>query len=297
MTDLTCGRKERAVTGKQGNEFAAIAGLLACPHCRAGLSIEPACFRCIGCGSSFDVLDGVPRLAVRGTSESWGEPQLAEQSAAYQGEYQAIERAAAYNLYYERRLLRRISTRREYRLIDRHLRRVGHSRVILELPCGGGRMTPALSAATDFLIEADIAIGQIDYGRKTSRVATPRVWMTASAFHIPLRDNSVDGTVCIRLAHHLPTEAEQERLFRELLRVSRRFVIVTYFDRHSLKNRTHRLRHPFSRRPPKLTMTNARVAELARECGAHLEAAPRLSRITSGQRYALIVKEGALALA
>jgi SAM-dependent methyltransferase/uncharacterized protein YbaR (Trm112 family) len=275
--------------------FAAIADLLACPRCRAGLLIEPGVFSCNGCGSRFEVLDGVPRLAIQGTSETWGEPQQAEQSAAYQGEYQAIEHAAAYNLYYERRLLRRISTRREYRLIGRHLRRVGHSRVILELPCGGGRMTPAFSDATDFVIEADIAIGQIAYGRKNSRVAKPRAWMTASAFHIPLRDNSVDGTVCIRLAHHLPTDAEQERLFRELLRVSRRFVIVTYFDHHSLKNLTHGLRHPFGRRPPKLTMTNARVAGLARECGARLVAAPPLSLITSGQRYALIVKENASA--
>ena len=278
------------MTGKSGDEFSAISDLLACPHCRASLSIEPGSFQCSGCGSRFEVLDGIPRLAVQGTSETWGEPQQGEQSAAYQREYQAIEQAAAYNLYYERRLLRRISTRREYRLIGRHLRRVGHSRVILELPCGGGRMTPAFAAATDFVIEADIAIGQIAYGRKTSRISTPRVWMTASAFHIPLRDNSVDGTVCVRLAHHLPTDAEQERLFRELLRVSRRFVIVTYFDRHSLKNLTHRFRHPFSRRPPKLTMTNARVAELARACGAGLVAAPPLSRITSGQRYALIVK-------
>lgn len=281
-----------SATGQGDSGFAAVADLLACPRCRAGLAIKPKSICCNGCGSRFDVLDDVPRLAVQGTSETWGEPQQVEQSAAYQGEYQAIERAAAYNLYYERRLLRRISTRREYRLIGRHLRQVGHSRVILELPCGGGRMTPAISAATDFLIEADIAIGQIAYGRNTSRVATPRVWMTASAFHIPLRDNSVDGTVCIRLAHHLPTDAEQERLFRELLRVSRRFVIVTYFDRHSLKNLTHGLRHPFSRRPSKLTMTNARVAEFARECGARLVAAPPLSLITSGQRYALIVKEG-----
>jgi ubiquinone/menaquinone biosynthesis C-methylase UbiE len=239
--------------------------------------------------------DGVPMLAVQGTSETWGAPQQTEQSTAYQSEYQNVEKAAAYNLHYQQRVLKRMTTRREYQLIGRHMREVGHSRVILELPCGGGRLTPAFAGSADFLIEADIAIGQIRYGRTTSTVSTPRAWMTASAFHIPLSDDSVDGTVCVRLAHHLPTPAERDRLFHELMRVSRRFVIVTYFDHHSLKNLTRRMRHLFRKKPPKLTMTNARVSELARECGGRLVAAPALNLISSGHRYALIVKDGARA--
>lgn len=274
------------------NGLTAIGDLLACPICRAALSIESASLRCTGCAAQFGMEDGVPLLAVQGTSETWGAPQQVEQSTSYQGEYQNVEKAAAYNLHYQQRILKRLTTGREYALIRRHLRHVGHSRAILELPCGGGRMTPAFAHATDFVIEADIAIGQIQYGRATSTLATPRAWLTASAFHIPLRDDSVDGTICIRLAHHLPTHAERDRLFHELMRVSRRFVIVTYFDHHSLKNLTHRMRHPFRRKPPKLTMTNARVAQLARELGGRLVAAPALFTISSGHRYALIVKDG-----
>jgi hypothetical protein len=77
------------------------------------------------------------------------------------------------------------------------------------------------------------------------------------------------------------------------MRVSRRFVIVTFFDRFSLKNLTRRLRHPFNRKPPKLTMTTEQVAELARAGGSRLVAAPPLNRIASGHRFALIVKDGA----
>jgi len=281
--------------GQAATGLTALAGLLACPICRAGLAIESNSLRCAGCGARFGIEDGVAMLAVQGTSETWGTPQKTEQSTAYQGEYQEVERAAAYNLHYQQRLLKRMTTRREYQLIGRHIREVGHSRAILELPCGGSRITPAFADSADLVIEADIAIGQIHYGRATSTVATPRVWMTASAFHIPLRDDSVDGTVCVRLAHHLPTHAERNRLFHELMRVSRRFVIVTYFDHHSLKNLTRRMRHPFRKKPPKLTMTNARVAELARECGGRLVAAPALNLISSGHRYALIVKGGSRA--
>ena len=248
---------------------------------------------CAGCGTRFDIDDGVALLAMRGTSGTWGAPQESAQSDDYQAEYQTIERAAAYNHGYQRHAHKRFGTRHEWRLIRRHLDKVGHSRVILELPCGGGRITPAFASAADFVIEADIAIGQLRYGRATSKVTTPRAWMTASAFHIPLRDNSVDGSICIRLAHHLPTAAERERLFHELLRVSKRFVIVTFFDHFSLKNLTRRMRHPFNRKPPKLTMTMDQVAELARAGGARLVAAPPLNRIASGHRFALIVKGGA----
>jgi hypothetical protein len=77
------------------------------------------------------------------------------------------------------------------------------------------------------------------------------------------------------------------------MRVSRRFVIVTFFDHYSLKNLTRRMRHPFNRKPPKMTMTTERVAELAQKGGGRLVAAPPLSRIASGHRFALIVKDGA----
>ena len=284
-----------AGTPAVGDGLQALAGLLVCPACGAMLSQEPAALTCAGCGRRFHIHDGVPLLAVSGATETWGAPPEPQTSEAYQAEYRTIERAAAYNQGYQRKVHKRIGTRQEWRLIRRHLARVGRSRVILELPCGGGRITPAFADTADFIIEADIAIGQILFGRATSQISTPRAWMTASAFHIPLRDDAVDGTICIRLAHHLPTPAERERLFLELMRVSRRFVIVTFFDHYSLKNLTRRLRHPFNRKPPKLTMTLDQVAELARSGGGRLVAAPALNRIASGHRFALIVKDGAAA--
>ncbi len=273
----------------------AIAEILVCPACAASLAIGSGSIDCRGCGASYPLRDGIALLAIRGTSETWGEPQAHEQSASYQGEYQRVDRAAAYNLSYRQHLLKRQSTQREFKLIQQHVARIGRSRVILDLPCGGGRLTPAFADTADLVIEADIAHGQLLFNRAESTGKTPRVWMTASAFHIPLRDDSVDGIFCIRLSHHLPTAAERERLLTELLRVSRRFVVMTFFDHHSLKNLLRRLRRPFDRQPPKMTMTTARVAELAKERGARLIAAPPLSRIGSGHRYALIVKDPGIA--
>lgn len=273
----------------------AIAELLACPACQAPLEAAAESLRCAGCGAAYPVHDGVPMLAVRGTSETWGQPQQTAQSTDYQAEYQQVENAAVYNLAYREKALKRSSTRREFDLLRSHIARVGRSRVILDLPCGGGRLTPAFADSADLVIEADIALGQVLYGRRESQVATPRAWMTASAFHIPLRDRAVDGTISVRLSHHLPTAAERERHLAELLRVSRRFVIMTFFDHYSLKNGLRRLRRPFDRQPPKMTMTTSQVAAIAERHGARLLAAPPLSRIGSGHRYALIVRDAAAA--
>jgi SAM-dependent methyltransferase len=282
-----------SATGGAGEHdgIAVIERLLACPECRDPLSVGPDWIRCEGCDARYPIQHGVALLAVRGGSETWGTPQAAAQGTAYQDEFQDLAPAAAYNLQFRRRPLKLWVTPRESFLIRRFIRRVGRSRAILEIPCGGGRLTPAFADATDLVIEADIALGQVRYGMQESKVGVPRAWMTASAFHVPLRDGSVDGAVCVRLSHHLPTPAERERLFAELLRVSRRFVIVTFFDRHSLKHLTWRLRHPFSRKPRKPALTASEVAALARAHGGRLAATAPLARFGSGHRYALILKE------
>lgn len=273
-----------------GSLIAAIEPLLACPACRAPLAVVIDWIRCEACDARYPIEEGVALLAVRGGSETWGVPQAGEQGTAYQAEFEDLASAAAYNEQFRRKPLKLGVTARERRLIRRLLARVGRSRVVLELPCGGGRLTPGFADFTDLVIVADVAIGQIRYGIAHARPSVRRVWMTASAFHVPLRDASVDGVVCVRLSHHLPTAAERERLFAEVLRVARRFAIVTYFDRHSLKHLTWRLRHPFSRKARKPAMTKSEVAALAQACGARLVSVAPLSRFGSGHRYALLVR-------
>ena len=80
------------------------------------------------------------------------------------------------------------------------------------------------------------------------------------------------------------------RLLAELLRVADRFVVMTFFDFHSVKNLLRRVR-PFDRKPPKLTMTAGEVAGLAAARGFGLRRAPHLSFLASGHRYALLVRK------
>ena len=275
------------------SDLASMADILICPYCSAGVKIQPDQLLCSACGAKYPVRDGVPLLARMGTADTWegNRRQEAANSQAYQEKYHALGDAAQYNADYRERFLKRMSTRREYQLLQRLLRSQGRSRRILELPCGGGRLSPQIAPHADLLVEADIAEGQVLYGKKNVASDTPRIWMTASAFHIPFQDGSFDGTVCIRLCHHLPTAGERERLIKELFRVSKRFVILTFFDHYSLKNWLRRIRRPFNRKPPKATMTVGEVRKLARDNGAELVACPSLAALSSGHRYALMVKK------
>lgn len=270
--------------------FERVASLLRCPRCREMLEPGEDAIRCSGCDAVYPVRAGIPLLAVHGTAETWAGRKTEQTSEDYQREYEELEAARQYNEAYRRRTTKRWSTNREYRLLERLLGSQPASRILLDIPSGGGRLSDQLARYTDLLIEADIGLGQLRYAREQYDGPDDRVWMTASAFHIPLADETVDGIVCCRLCHHLPTAEERERLLAELLRVARRFVIMTFFDHHSVKNYIRRVRRPFDGQPPKMTMTVRRVRALAREHGAKLVEQPPLSRLFSGHRYALMVK-------
>jgi SAM-dependent methyltransferase len=271
--------------------LAALEPFLVCPACRTPIERRGDELVGTGCRHRYPVRDGVARLAVFGSSETWDSAGLAS-SRTYQENYQQVDDAAGYNRGYQEKTLKRLSTRRELDILRTLLATQGRTRRLLNLPSGGGRVSGPLAEATDLLIEADIALGQVLYGAAHREWTTPDVRMTASAFHIPLADRSVDGVVCIRLCHHLPTPAERQRLLTELLRVADRFVVMTFFDYNSVKNVLRRIR-PFDRKPPKNTMRTEGVAAIAAARGFVLQRCPYLSFFGSGHRYALLVRERA----
>ena len=268
------------------NSLQPIENILECPACRGKLHINREQITCAACNQIYPIHDGIPQFAIIEDDAAVAEQVGALAENSYQQRYEDFENARNYNLKYDRKFLKRLSTRREHQILQRLLRRQPHSATMLEIPCGGGRISPQLESATDVLIQADAGLGQILYGMTRDALRIPQVWMTANAFHIPLRDSSVDAVVCIRLSHHLPANSQREALLAELLRVARGYVIMTFFDYHSVKNTLRRLKA----KRPKLTMKLSRVSSIAAAHGATLVACPRLAMFGSGHRYALMVK-------
>jgi hypothetical protein len=312
-----------------------IVDILVCPACKGRLEPAPEALACAGCRRIYPVVEGVPLLTLFSPGAGTGGAAAGRSTRDYEERYQDIDRARRYNEKYARQPLKRLSTWRERAILGRLLARGGPCETLLEVPCGGGRLSAVLAPAAGLLIQADIGLGQVLLARSSagggktgspppaeargdrkgaafpqtgghgeapgnagSGPETPlvdgrtgagrpsRIWISASALRLPFADRGVDAAVCIRLAHHLRDQAEREALLVELLRVARRYVIVTFFDHHAVKNRLRLARGKRS----KLTMTAAQVARLAEAAGAAMIACPRLSWWGSGHRYALLAR-------
>ena len=180
--------------------------------------------------------------------------------------YNSTRGAEAYKADYRNKLHRKWSDRRERALLARYFARIGKAATVLDLPCGHGRLADFLRQHCDRLVEADwsftmVSLNQRDHGRDR------RHYVRASALEIPLPDAAVDVAVSFRLSHHLETQELRERHLRELFRVARQHVIVTWFSATSLKNLLRQVRVRLGRKQPKNVLRNDRVRALAAECG------------------------------
>ncbi|MBD0705186.1 class I SAM-dependent methyltransferase [Pseudomonas sp. Fig-3] len=144
-------------------------------------------------------------------------------------------------------LSRRLSHRRDEQLARMALALAGDPGLVLDLPCGAGRLWPVLAEKPNrVIIGADNSTAML----KTALNAQPadvvkRVQpLHASAFDIALPDNAVDSIFCMRLLHHIGEPAHRLAILREFERVTRDSVIVSLWVDGNFKAwRRKRLEH------------------------------------------------------
>lgn len=207
--------------------------------------------------------------------------------------YNSAEGARSYRDDYRVKLHRKLSDRRERGLFAELFRRTGRLESLLDCPCGRGRLRELFLGYSDQVWQVDWSMPmllesrlELDGDGDAARRRTP--YVRASALELPFRDRAFDCVVSVRLSHHIDDATERERHVRELMRVAARYVIVSYYSHHSLKNLWRRMRRRFDNKRAKNTLTTGRVADLARDSGFVLEAAPALSLVASGHRFALL---------
>lgn len=101
--------------------------------------------------------------------------------------------------------------------------------LILDIPCGTGRITSMIAEAGYTAIAADISLEMINVARNL--FANSPVGFLDSiqsdATHLPLPDGEFACVTAIRFMGHIPPATRVE-ILRELGRVSQRYVIVDY---------------------------------------------------------------------
>lgn len=165
--------------------------------------------------------------------------------------------AAAYRTKFQKTWIRRLSTRRETKLVLRALDdalawhaahggpRASEAR-LLDLPCGAGRFAPLAAARVGAYVAGDHSPAMLDLTRAALAEAglAERLvgTVTCDARHIDLPDAHVDTALCIRLLHHFPDRDDRVQILKELHRVTRGPLVTTFLDATSAKQRRHKAR-------------------------------------------------------
>ena len=113
-------------------------------------------------------------------------------------------------------------------------------------------------------------------------------YVRANALALPFSGGAFEFVLSVRLSHHIRDYEQRLQHLREVLRVSRKWVMFTYFDAGSVKNRLHEFRRRSRGKRAKWTLTLAEVEMIGRAQGFEIIKWAWISRYFSGHRYVLL---------
>lgn len=206
--------------------------------------------------------------------------------------YNSAAGANSYTRKFEKRWTERINNVREQRLVRSLLREMPRSETALDMPSGYGRLFPLVKSVSTNVVEGDWSFYMLSEAQRhlahSTSGASPLGFVRATALSLPYANRSFDLVFSARLCHHIDSREERLRYVGELLRVSSRSVIFTYFDADSVKNRIHRLRGRVRKQRAKFTLDRKDVEQLANGFGFEITRSVPLSRLFSGHRYTVL---------
>jgi SAM-dependent methyltransferase len=152
----------------------------------------------------------------------------------------------------------------------------------LDVPCGTGRFQDVLRTAPGAprLVSVDASLAMLGEHPDGERLA-------ASVAALPFRAVAFDAVLCARLLHHFKTSAQRTAVMAELARVSRRWVVASYYDMRSWQALRNGVRRRFRGRWP---VPRAVFEADALQAGLTVRARVPLLRGISEQVWVLLEK-------
>ncbi|WP_300454419.1 class I SAM-dependent methyltransferase [Accumulibacter sp.] len=148
----------------------------------------------------------------------------------------------------------------ELKLVERAFQLIPRPASVLDVPCGGGRVTVLLSQLGYEMSAADYSAPMRQITRETTAAHGLNVPVLEEDIeHLSQTDRSFDAIVCFRFFHHLPNEELRRKVVAELCRVARKHVAMSYFNPKTLRALEQKLRRWRGRR---LSVFNTPLAEV-----------------------------------
>ncbi len=125
----------------------------------------------------------------------------------------------------------KIVNRKERKILEKIFRTTGGNAIsILDVPCGYGRFTELLQERSHKLASADVSFPMVLTAKKYSPSPdSSHHFLVGDINHLPLKENSFDCTVTVRLFQHILSSDTRLQILRELHRVSKKIVIVSFY--------------------------------------------------------------------
>ncbi len=207
--------------------------LLACPSCGAALHPDPAGVGCGGCGRSFEVHGGIPRL--RRELERRVEDVREFYSAAPFPGYPRRDSYATLRARAERSAFAR--------LLDEA---IAPDAKVLDVGCGTGQLSLFLATGDRLVIGADLTRASLELAAEAARrFGVTRVHFVETDLREPgLRPGTFDVVTCSGVLHHTP---DPEASFRSIARLVRPGGLVVVGVYNAYARLPHRVRRAVAR--------------------------------------------------
>lgn len=151
---------------------------------------------------------------------------MTQETVAYRGRVKYTEATA--KRYQVRKESKHLA---EMKLVDRAFSLIPKTHRVLDLPCGGGRVTVHLGLQGYKMSSADLSDAMLVITREN--IAQNGLKGTVEKQDIEkltYADQHFDSLISFRLFHHFPNPEIRQRAVSELCRIAKQFVAISYFS-------------------------------------------------------------------
>ena len=119
----------------------------------------------------------------------------------------------------------------EMKLVDRAFSLIPKTHRVLDLPCGGGRVTVHLGLQGYNMSSADLSDAMLTITRESvAQNGLKGAVEKQDIEKLTYADQHFDSLISFRLFHHFPNPEIRQRAVSELCRIAKQFVAISYFS-------------------------------------------------------------------
>ncbi|MFQ6083032.1 MAG: class I SAM-dependent methyltransferase [Candidatus Aminicenantia bacterium] len=126
--------------------------------------------------------------------------------------------------------------------------------LILDIPCGYGRFSKIFIEKKARVISADLSFFMVARSRERNPFSTHFFLVSNLKQGLPFKSEKIDYIFCFRFFHHLHFSQERCKILSDFAKVSRKWIIISYYQSNFLHRWQRKLRKILTKGKTKIKM-------------------------------------------